>query len=252
MTKDVLDEKDAHAGHRARIIDSYSKIDLSDLSPHQVLEYILFYIFPRGDVNLLAHRLLDRYGTIQNVLDANEHSLKEVYGINERSAKMLVGFVRIFDYYMNNKMSKKTKISGWSEIYDTCESLVRFQNHEVLYIIALDASFRIINQRKLGVGSCAQVISTPNAVCDFINETKAAFIILTHNHPGGNCKPSAVDIKTNDKFKEIVKLMNAQFIDHIIVGSDGVYSIEFSKKVRSFINTEDVRQIADIYSGKIS
>lgn len=248
MTKILPEEKDIHAGHRARVIESYSKIELSDLSPHQVLEYILFYVFPRGDVNPLAHRLLEKYGTIQNVLDANEHSLKEVYGINERSAKMLVGIIKIFDYYMNSKMSKKTKISGWNEIYDTCESLVRFQTREVLYIIALDASFRVINQRKLGTGTCAQVISSPNSICDFINETKAAFIILTHNHPGGVCKPSVIDINTNKKFKDIVKIMNAQFIDHIIVASDGIFSIEFNKKVRSFINTEDVRQIAEICS----
>lgn len=248
MAKVLPEEKEVHIGHRARTIDTYSKIDLCDLSPHQVLEYILFYVFPRTDVNVLAHRLLDKYGSVQNVLDANEQSLKEVFGINDRGAKMIVGFVRIFDYYMNSKMSKKQQISNWSDIYDTCESLVRFQNREVLYIIALDSSFRLIGQRKLGTGSCSQVASSPNIVCDFINETKAAFIIFTHNHPGGKCKPSVYDEKSNDVFKQVVKVLHAQFIDHIVVGTDGIYSMEFKKKVRSFVDSEDVKQLANLYN----
>ena len=60
MAKERPDEKNMHAGHRMRVIESYSRIDLDALSPHQVLEYILFYVFPRGDVNPLAHRLLDK------------------------------------------------------------------------------------------------------------------------------------------------------------------------------------------------
>ncbi len=239
--------KNPHEGHRARTIDNYSRLDLCELSPHQVLEYILFFVFPRCDVNVLAHRLLDRYNTVQNVLDANEFSLKEIEGINDRSAKMITGFVKIFDYYMNSKMSKKTKLNGWGDVYDLCENLVRFHTREILYGIALDSSFRIIRQRKLGTGTFASVVAAPNLVCDFINETKAAFIILTHNHPGGICKPSDKDISGTEELKQIIKVMKANFIDHIVVGSDGVYSIEFNKKVRSFVDKEDVKSLTAIY-----
>lgn len=250
MEKAKDEEKNLQEGHRARIIESYSKIDIEDLSPHQVLEYILFYVFPRGDVSALAHRLLERFGSVAGVLEANEHSLMQVYGINERSAKMIVGFARIFDYYTSSKMKKRAKISHWSEIYDACESLVRFQNKEVLYIIGLDASFRIITQRKLGTGSAFTVASSSNTILDFINETKSAFIIFTHNHPGGSCKPSMEDKRATDKLKEMLLVMHANFIDHVIVGSDGIFSFQFDKQVRSFIDSEAVKKLARLYSGE--
>lgn len=246
-----LNTDKAFDGYRAKILESYSKINLNDLSPYQVLEYILFYVFPRGDVNPLARRLLDRFGTVQNVLEANEHSLKQVYGINDRAAKMIAGFSRIFDFYENSKMERKAKIEDWAEVYDTCESLVRFQSKEYLYIIGLDSKFRILNFRKLGTGSSASVASGANAVFDFINETNATNIIFTHNHPNGVCTPSTTDKINNEKLKEYVRIIGAQFIDHIVIGSDGVYSLRNNKKVRSFLDTDDVRYLAKNYKNKV-
>ncbi len=251
MAKERPDEKGMHDGHRARVIDSYSRIELSDLAPHQVLEYILFFVFPRGDVNPLAHRLLEKYGTVQNVLDANIHSLKEVYGINERAAKMITGFVRIFDYYMNSKNANKTRVVEWTELYDTCEDLVRFQNREVVYGIALDASFRIINKRRIASGSVASVSTSTNIICDFINETHAAYVCFTHNHPGGSCLPSPADDEQTKVLKDISKIMHAKFIDHLVVGIDGIYSLNNAKKVRSFFSSEDVKEIAKLYTDNL-
>ena len=74
MTNDFRYDQEDGAGLRARMLDTYSKIDLADLSPQQVMEFILFYIFPRGDVSNLADRLLEQYGTVQNVLDKRTSS----------------------------------------------------------------------------------------------------------------------------------------------------------------------------------
>lgn len=232
-----------HEGHRARVIKSYSNIDLTDLSPHQVIEFILFYVFPRGDVNELAHRLLDRFGSVQNVLEASQHSLMQVYGINERSARMICGFLRIFEYYTSSKMSKKVKITDWAQLYDICESLVRFQSKETLYILALDSQFRFLTKRLLNKGMVYNVSSSSNVICDFINESKAAYIVLTHNHPGGVCTPSQEDVDSTEKVKDVVKVMHSNFLEHCIIGSDGIFSLTHQRKVRSFVNAEDVKKI---------
>ena len=248
MPNNIDEQKDANVGHRARIIDTYSKLDLCDLSPQQVLEYILFYVFPRGDVSVLANRLLEQYGSVQNVLDANVHSLQAVHGINERSARLITGFIRIFDYYMNSKMARKEKLDNWESIYDVCESLVRFQNKEHLFVIGLDPMFRVLGHRKLSHGSGSQVFLNSEPVIDFINEMKPAYVVLTHNHPGGMCKPSVQDIEGNETIKHMAKVMHAKFIDHVIVGSDGSSSIGYDRKVRTVMNSEDVKHLAQIYS----
>ena len=243
MTKEKPNDKNMHSGHRMRVINSYSQIDLDVLSPHQVLEFILFYVFTRGDVNPLAHRLLDKYGTVQNVLDANPIELQKIYGINERSAQMLTGFTKIFTYYTGSKLSKKFKFKEVSDIYDFCEDLLRFYNQEILYGIALDASFHVTAKRILGKGVANMVALDPHEVIDFINETKAANIILAHNHPGGFCTPTENDLLGTNIVKKIIEYMRCQFIDHIIIGSDGIFSIAQNLKVRTFSNTEDIKEV---------
>lgn len=245
MSKEKPDEKNMHSGHRMRVLNSYTQIELDALSPHQVMEYILFYVFPRGDVNPLAHRLLNKYGTVQNVLEANPSELVKTFGINERSAQMLTGFTKIFNYYTSSKLAKKFLLNDSNDVYDLCEDLLRFYSTEVLLAISVDASFHVTAKRQLGKGGVNVVGLDTHEIVNFVNETKPANIIFAHNHPGGYCKPTENDILGNDIIRKLVELMNVQFIDHIIVGFDGVYSILNNKQVRKFSDSEEMKEFAE-------
>ena len=245
MVKKKPDEKNLHEGHRARVLNSYSRIDLDALSPHQVMEFILFYVFPRGDVNPLAHRLLDAYGSVQNVLDANPNELAKIYGINQRSAQMITGFPKIFNYYTSSKLSKKYFFASNEDVYDYCEDLLRFYPEEVFFIVGADASFHVIAHRLLGKGANRAVQVDTRLICDFINETKSANIVLTHSHPGGFSNPTDNDIDGTEIIKKVVQFMHCNYIDHIIVGADGVFSLEKNEKVRNFSTNENIREFAN-------
>ncbi len=245
MAEGKSGKKNMHEGHRMRLLRSYSQIEFDVLSPHQVLEYILFYIIPRGDVNPLAHRLLDYYGTVQNVLDANPNELMKVHGIQERSALMLTGLTKIFNYYTGSKLAKKIRFTEPAEIYDYCEDLLRFYTQEVVFAIAMDASFHVISKRKVGKGMGNMVAIDPHDLVDFVNETKAVNIVITHNHPGGKCTPTDNDIAGTEIVEKIVDFMKAQFVDHVIIGDDGIYSIALKQQVRKFTTSEGVKKLAE-------
>ena len=83
-----------HRGHRVRLINTVNKCGLDGLSDIQVLEFFLFFVFPRGDVNPLAHRLLDKYKSISGVLEASVDDLKTVKGMGDVSAKNCIVFLR--------------------------------------------------------------------------------------------------------------------------------------------------------------
>ena len=83
----VNNEKCVHDGHRKRLLDTVNAVGLIGLSDIQALEFILFFIIPRGDVNPLAHRLLDRFKNVPTVLDASVEDLMEVKGVGETAAK---------------------------------------------------------------------------------------------------------------------------------------------------------------------
>ena len=82
---EMSEEKQAHPahphyGHRERVRNLFLKSGLAGFSDHNVLELLLFYTIPKSDTNLIAHRLIDRFGSLAGVLDASPEELCEVYG----------------------------------------------------------------------------------------------------------------------------------------------------------------------------
>ena len=80
---------DIHSGHRQRLRQRYINDGLDSFEDHQILELILFYSVARKDTNELAHRLLDKFGSLARVLDAKPEELEQVEGIGSNSAVLL-------------------------------------------------------------------------------------------------------------------------------------------------------------------
>ena len=81
--------KNRHAGHRQRVKEEFLARGLEGWPDHRVLELLLFYAIPQGDVNPLAHELIDRFGSLDKVLDASADELKKVPGLGEHSIALL-------------------------------------------------------------------------------------------------------------------------------------------------------------------
>ena len=111
------DEKNIHSGHRERLLETVCNVGLQGLSKIQIMEFILFYIFPRGDVNPLAHRLLDKFKNISFVLDASVEDLMAVRGMGRTSARKLRSLVEIFNVYTSSKASRKGGLNTFGDIH---------------------------------------------------------------------------------------------------------------------------------------
>lgn len=90
--------KNLHANHRKRMLQQYLSSRGAQMLPHQLLELLLFYCIPRRDTNPLAHRLLDRFTSIPNLLEQSEEALCSVEGFGPASARLLrcVGAIRAY------------------------------------------------------------------------------------------------------------------------------------------------------------
>ena len=80
-----------HEGHRARLRESFIETGIEGMADHQVLELLLTYALPRVDVNPLAHRLLDRFGSLEGVLSAKPDQLQQVKGIGDGGNEIGMG-----------------------------------------------------------------------------------------------------------------------------------------------------------------
>ena len=78
-----------HDGHRQRLKDRFCKEGLDNFDEHQVLELLLFYCIPRMDTNPIAHALLQRFGSLSQVLEAPVEELEKVPGIGHNAAVFL-------------------------------------------------------------------------------------------------------------------------------------------------------------------
>ena len=92
-----------HDGHRKRLKARFIKSGLDDFEPHNVLELLLFYSVPRKDTNPLAHRLINRFGSLSGVFDAKPEELMKVDGVTENTAVLISMIPQAARKYLEDK-----------------------------------------------------------------------------------------------------------------------------------------------------
>lgn len=232
--KKPLDEENIHKGHRARLLDTVINAGMENVSEIQAMEFILGYVFPRGDVNPLAHRLLHEFGSVANVLDSEINSLKSVQGMGDSSAKRLYMIGQLFNYYTHARVGQKQNLSTYQAISDYFEEFLRFRTLETFVIIGLDAKMNLIQRKILALGSVKNVGIPSIDVANFVSSTKLVYVLFAHNHPSGSAKVSKQDLDANNALAELLKCLGVNFIDHIIVGEDGIFSIKQDNFIRIY------------------
>ena len=230
----MKNEKNIHDGHRQRLLDTIARVGIDNVSDIQAVEFVLTYIFPRGDTNPLAHRLLERFSSLAYILDADINDLMSVPGINERAAKKLTMLPEILTLYANSKFSKKERLRSLSEIFDFIEDNLRLKKTEEILIVALDPSFYLMESRILGKGNFRNVAISQNELLKFLISFSPAHVFIVHNHPGGSAVPSKNDVDATVNIKNLITSMGIDFVDHFVVGIDGIFSIKENKFLREF------------------
>ncbi len=243
-TKD-LEEENLHVGHRQRLTDTILNSGIENVSQIQAVEFFLTYIFPRGDVNPLAHRLLDRYKSFGNIVDADVEDLKYIDGINDRSAKKIKLFGEMIFFYSLSKMKKKVSLKNTNEFLDYVEQMLRFKDTENLILFAIDTSFNLLQTKKFDLKSVRQVGIEPLEIYTFIKSSKPSYLAVAHNHPNGTAYSSPDDADAYKFLETILNTVNCKIIDSIVIGKDGIYSEKQQAFLRHF---EDIDALLDMFN----
>lgn len=228
------DEKGMHDGHRKRLIDLVDRVGIENVTKIQALEFILFYVFPRGDVNPLAHRLLSRFHDVATVLEASVEDLCKVKGMGETSAKKLRSLLYVFLYYAQEKLEDNKCLKTLGDFYDYIEEMLRYCPEEQLYLFGINPNGEITKGRKFSKGLHDRVEVSLSDLTLYISTYRVSSLILVHNHPRGICKPSTQDQTSFVRMKEMFKFSGFNLVDSVIVGNDGIYSMDKACRVRIF------------------
>ena len=218
--------EDIHGGHRGRMKQRYLSQGLDGFSDHEVLELLLYYAIPRSDVNPLAHRLIDHFGSLHAVLDAEVGELTEVAGVGESTA-LLLRFVRDLNRrYLLDKQEKRPSLAEPEAAGKLFLPYFYGIQEERVYAAFLDDDLRLINCRLLFEGGINYAPLSVRKLVEAALREKATGVILAHNHPAGQAIPSLEDREATLQIRSALEAMEIRLLDHIIVAGEDYISME--------------------------
>ena len=217
-----------HDGHRLRLKQRFLEEGLDNFNEINVLELLLFYSIPRKDTNEIAHRLLNEFGSLEGVLDANTSDLVKVAGISDNSAVFLSLISAVGRYYL----VKKSDIEGPIEYPDQyCAVLApKFvgRRNEMVYVLCLDAKNKMICCRLVGEGTINSANVSARKIAEIALSVNATTIVLAHNHPSGLAIPSHEDIVATKHVAHALQAMDILLLDHVVVADNEAVSMRSS------------------------
>ena len=214
-----------HDGHRRRMRARYAKQGLEGFAGHEVLELLLFYAIPQKNVNPVAHELLERFGSLSGVLQAEPEQLRKVDGIGEYAAVYLSLFAKVARYAQLEKAGARVAIPNRGAAEEYCINLLAGERHEVFYAICMDAQMRVLHNALIAKGSLSGVPAYPRLVAEAALNHNAHSVLLCHNHPGGSPGPSQADVESTRRLGVLLHGMEVKLADHIIVADERAFSM---------------------------
>lgn len=214
-----------HEGHRRRLRERFRLEGLEGFAPHEVLELLLFYARARGDVNPLAHRLLDTFGSLRGVLETPADQLCAVDGVGEETATFLSMMVPVFRRYEMCLCEEKKCLRNYRDVEEYCHALLTGLRKERLYVICVSIRMHVLGCRMVCEGSVMEVNAYPRMVVETALNHNAYGVILCHNHPGGDAIPSRADKEATIELEKVLSALDIALLDHLIIADEGNYSM---------------------------
>lgn len=214
-----------HNGHRDRIRRRFLEEGLDQFTDVQVLEFLLFYCIARQDTNPIAHRLLDSFGSLSQVLEAPVEELRKVEGIGENTAVFLHLVTQVGRYYLTDRASKAKVLPTLESCAQYLQTFFFGRNVETVYLLCLDAKCKMLCCKKISEGDVNSTSLSVRKVVETALNTNASSVVLAHNHPGGMAIPSNEDIQTTRRIAAALQAVDVHFIDHILVTDDDYVSL---------------------------
>lgn len=223
------DEGSLHNGHRMRLKDKLNKLGFDALPPHEQLEIILFSVIPRGDTNIIAHRLLNEFGSLYIISHTDVESLCSIEGVGVRTAEFLRLLPDLAGAFCRSEMENKkgTALKNERDAIKYVKSFFMGKNVEYFYMFSLNQNRRIISVRRLSKGSKNSVDTSIKNIISAAIEDGANEVILAHNHPGGSSAPSQADLETTYRIENLLHSMGIKLWLHLIIADNDCRSINF-------------------------
>lgn len=162
-----------------------------------------------------------------NLNELGRLSLKQLMrfkGIGEAKAISIVAALEIGRRRRDGRTNEITKINSSQDVFELLFSLIGELAHEEFWILYLNNSNKVLHKAQLSKGGMTGTLVDVRLVMKLALEYGAVGLVLAHNHPSGNLRPSKSDKEITQKLQHAAKALDIKILDHLIITQEGYYS----------------------------
>ncbi len=215
-----------NAGHRKRLRERFLKAGGGALADYEILEMILFQAQTRRDMKPLAKSLLARFGSFADVINADPVELAEVNGAGQSVIAALKTIHFAAQHLTRDEIINKPVLSNWDKLIKYCRANMARNKIESFRVLYLNQRNELIADEEQQRGTVNHTPVYPRQVVKRALELHATAIIMVHNHPSGDPRPSKADIEMTNEVRDIAEKLDIVLHDHIIVSKSGSTSFK--------------------------
>jgi len=173
----------------------------------------------------LSMEVLNRYnGKLADLARASTKDLMKTKGIGPAKAIIIQSAMEVGRRRIGSENMTTEVITGSSSVAKYLQARLMDLSHEVFAVLFLNRANRIKHFEIISVGGITGTVADPRIILKKALEEEAVSLILCHNHPSGNLKPSKADEDLTSKIRHAARFFDINILDHIIVSTDGYYS----------------------------
>ncbi len=218
--------KPHYQGHRGRLRKRFLTSGPDALQDYELIELILFSAIPRKDVKPLAKTLLAKFGTLQRLLNAEIKELQATDGISETTAIFLKTISALAHKTMKMDLMNKPILNSWTRLIDYCQTTMAHETKEHFRILFLNKKNELIADEIQNSGTVDHTQAYPREIMKRALDLGATALILVHNHPSGDPRPSEADVEMTKTIIRAGEPFSIIIHDHIVVSRNGYSSFK--------------------------
>ena len=189
------------------------------LTDAELLAVMLGTGLPGLNVLQLAHSLLENFQGLAGLLQANPADLRAAKGLGGSARRaQLLAVLEMSRRVLLQKMRKRDVMNNPETVKQFLQLQMGAYPQEVFAVVFMDAQYRLLSFQEMFKGTLNQTSVYPREVVKLALEQGAAAVILAHNHPSGDVRPSAADSALTRTLQTALSMVDVKVLDHIIVG----------------------------------
>ncbi|MBU4310575.1 DNA repair protein RadC [bacterium] len=201
------------------------------LSLAELLAIIIGKGTPGESVSVLSSRLLSRFGDLNRLEEASIEELTKIKGIGEAKATQIKAALELGRRLFSQEEAKGRIIQTAEDVYKSMRAEFKNKKKEHFNLVLLNTRNQLIRKVSVTKGTLNASLIHPREVFKSALSHSAASVILVHNHPSGDPRPSDDDIKITKRLIEAGKIMGIEVHDHVILAGNKYTSLKAQKHI---------------------